>query len=44
LIPVAKMNTRWEQRPAADGLISTMSLRGQGGAWCIETTSRDFDA
>jgi hypothetical protein len=27
-----------------DGLVGSMLLRGQGGAWRIQTTWRDFDA
>jgi hypothetical protein len=27
-----------------DGMIGSMLLRGQGGAWRIQTTWRDFDA
>jgi hypothetical protein len=27
-----------------DGLLGSMLLRGQGGAWRIQTTWRDFDA
>jgi hypothetical protein len=30
------------QQPTA--LSARCRCRGQGGAWCIETTSRDFDA
>jgi len=31
-----------EQQP--DGMIGSMLLRGQGGAWRIQTTWRDFEA